>query len=501
MADAAWWSCRIDDAIAVRQNAYAGYLNAKDLRRAGSAAWRISEDFAIKGESAAGLGWLKRAQRHLSSEPECIERGFLAVTESDVARTSGDLAQARSHAARAVELGERCDSLDLHAMGIQALGRTMIASGEIREGMALLDEAMALVLSRRLNPLFTGIIYCNVVAACMARADLGRASEWTEAAMAWCGSIADLTPYHGICRMHRVEIMTLRGAWDRAEAEALQTVQEMHGLEQHVAAEALYAIGEIHLHRGELDEAEDWFMRAYEKGRDPQPGLAAVRVAQGKVDAAATGIRLALASAPEPTLHRARLLAAQVDVLLEHRDLPAAWKAAEELERLTSETPSPLLDVITMMARASLHLAGDEIDEALRDARRAWSLSQQLKLPHFAAKARMITGLVAGRMGDIDRARIELEAARTEFERLGASLDVRAVSEHLRAAIERPGGLSARELEVLRMVAAGRTNREIAAVLVISEKTVSRHLENIFRKLDVSSRAAATAFAFKHELV
>jgi hypothetical protein len=170
-------------------------------------------------------------------------------------------------------------------MGIQTLGRVLIAGGDTREGTALLDEAMALVLGQRLTPLFTGLIYCNVVAACMERADLGRASEWTEAAMAWCGSISEITPYHGICRMHRVEITAMRGDWARAESEALRTVEEMQGLEQHVVAEALYAIGEIHLRRGDLAAAEDWFMRAHEMGRDPQPGLAAVR--PGSTSAAA----------------------------------------------------------------------------------------------------------------------------------------------------------------------------------------------------------------------
>lgn len=501
MADAAWWCCRIDDSIAARQKAYVAYLDAREPRSAAYAAWLISQDYGIKGESSAGLGWLKRAQRHLVGQPDCVERGFLAVTESDIARTDGDLEQALVHAEVAVELGDRCDSLDLHAMGIQTLGRALIASGHIREGMALLDEAMTLVVGQRLRPLFTGIIYCNVVAACMERADLVRASEWTEAAMAWCGSISDLTPYHGICRMHRVEIATLRGDWEQAASDALRTVEEMQGLEQHVVAEALYAIGEIHLRRGDLAAAEDWFTRAREKGRDPQPGLAAIRLTQGKLDAALTGLRLSLASTAEPTLHRARLLATLVEVSIAARHLPEAREAADALATVASETPSSLLDAMALMARASVHLAEEEIDEALRDARAAWSVWQQLKLPYLAAKARVIVGLAAERAGDTDRSQVELEAARLAFERLGASLDARAAAEHLRGAVHLPHGLSARELEVLRMVADGKTNREIAAAMVISEKTVSRHLENIFRKLDVSSRAAATAFAFKHELI
>jgi DNA-binding CsgD family transcriptional regulator len=501
IADAAWWSCRLDESIAARQKAYEGHLAADEPRRAAYAAWLLSLDYGIKGQSSAGSGWLKRAQRHLAAHPECIERGFVAVTESDIARTTGDFGLARTRAELAVELGERCGSLDLHAMGLQTLGRVLIACGEGAEGTALLDEAMILVAGQRLSPLFTGFIYCSVLAACMERADLGRATEWTEGAMTWCESISGLTPYHGICRMHRVEITALRGDWEQAESEAMRTTEEMQGLEQHVVAEALYAIGEIYLRRGDLITAEGWFMRAHEMGRDPQPGLAALRLAQGKLDAAATGLRLSLALVAESPLQHARLLAMQVDVAIAAKDLGAAREAVEALMRVASETPTLLLEATTAEARASLHLAEGDVDQTLQQARRAWLLWRQLKLPYLAAKTRMIIGLASKRGGDMDRAQIEFEAARAEFERLGASLEVLAAAEHLRDASELPRGLSARELEVLRLVSAGKTNREIATAMGISEHTVSRHLENIFRKLEVSSRAAATAFAFEHELV
>jgi ATP/maltotriose-dependent transcriptional regulator MalT len=501
LADAAWWSCRIDESIGARQKAYAGYLAAANTRRAAFSAWFLSMDYGMKGDLSVGSGWLKRAQRHLEADSDCIERGFVAITESEIACAAGEFEQARRRAQLAIELGERCGSLDLHAMGIQTLGRSLIAAGQIPEGMGFLDEAMTLVLSHRLSPLFTGWIYCNVVATCMARADLGRAGEWTEAAIAWCGSISDLTPFHGICRIHRVEIAALRGDWQAAESEALRTAEEMQGLEQHVVAEALYAIGEIHLRRGDLTTAEEWFVRAHELGRDPQPGLAAIRLAQGKVDAAKTAIRLSLASVSEPTIQRARLLAAQVDVALADQDPDTAAEAATALERVAAQTGSTLLEATAVIARAALDLAAGELDQAIRSATRAWSLWQQLKLPYDAARARMIIGMASKRAGDSDRAQVELEAARAAFERLGATLDARAAADQLRDASDLPRGLSARELEVLRLLAAGKTNREIAATLIISEHTVSRHVQNIFHKLDVSSRAAATAFAFEHALV
>lgn len=501
LADAAWWSCQIDESIAARQKAYAGYLAAANTRRAAHSAWFLSLDYGMKGEPSVGSGWLRRAQRHLESDADCIERGFVAITESEIACAAGELEQARRGAELAIELGERCRSLDLHAMGIQTLGRALIAGGHIHEGMGLLDEAMALVLSHQLSPLITGWIYCNVVATCMARADLGRAGEWTDAAIAWCGSISALTPFHGICRMHRVEIAALRGDWQHAEAEALRTVEEMQGLEQHVVAEALYAIGEIHLWRGDLPTAEEWFVRAHELGRNPQPGLAVIRLAQGKVDKATTAIRLSLASACEPTIQRSRLLATQVDIALAGHDPHTAAEAATALEQVAVETGSTLLEATALLARAALDLSAGDLDQAISAATRAWSLCQQLKLPYDAARARMIIGVASKRAGDSDRAQVELEASRVAFDRLGAARDARAAAEQLRAASDLPRGLSTRELDVLRLVAAGKTNREIAATLIISEHTVSRHVQNVFRKLDVSSRSAATAFAFEHSLV
>lgn len=501
LADAAWWTCRLDESIAVRQQAYARYLAAGEQRRAAYAAWLLSLDYGIRGEPSAASGWLRRAQRHVTAHPDCVERGFVALTESDIARTRGELALARSRAQVAVELGERCGSLDLHAMGIQALGRVLIACGEAHEGEALLDEAMTLVIGHRLSPLFTGFVYCNVLATCMERADFGRASEWTDAAMAWCESVSALTPYHGVCRMHRVEVTALRGDWEQAESEALRTTEEMQGLEQHVVAEALYEIGEIHLKRGDLTAAENWFVRAHKLGRDPQPGLAAVRLAQGRLDAAAAGLRLSLASTAEPAVQRARLLATQVDVAIAAKDLRTAQEAVEGLERVASRTATALLEATASAARASFHLAEGKVEETLVQARRAWSLWESLKSPYHAAKTRMIIGLASERGGDTERAQTEFEAAQAAFERLGARLDARAAAEHARGAKELPQGLSQRELEVLRLVSTGKTNREIAASMGISEHTVSRHLENMFRKLAVSSRAEATAYAFQHGLV
>jgi ATP/maltotriose-dependent transcriptional regulator MalT len=501
MADAAWWLCRLDDSMELRRRAYDAYESAGAARRAAYSAWFLSQDYWMKGEEGAATGWVRRAERHLAADPNCVERGFLAITESDLARQSGDTDRAREAAELAIELGERWSSADLHAMGIQTLGRAHIAAGRVGEGIALLDEAMTLVVGGRLAPLFTGWIYCNVLVACMECADVARAGEWTESAMAWCDAVPDLSPFHGICRIHLAEVTAMRGQWDRAQAEAMKTAREMEGMEQHVVAEALYAIGEIALRRGDLAAAEDWFSRAQALGRDPQPGLALVRLAQHRIDAAAAGLRTSLAATSSPPLGRARLLAAAADVAIAAGDAEGARAALTGLEELSKRVGTALLDAMTAMVRATVGLAEERTDDALRDGRHAWTLWRKLKLPYEEARARLLVGTASGLAGDTERAAAELEAARAAFERLGAAHDAKSVAEQLREASAFPRGLSEREVEVLRLVAAGKTNREIGAELIISEHTVSRHLQNIFRKLDVSSRAAATAFAFEHTLV
>jgi DNA-binding NarL/FixJ family response regulator len=420
-------TCRVDEAIAARQRAHAGWLRAGDARRAGRAAWLLYYDYLYRGEETVAGGWLRRARRHLAAEPDCAEQGYLAFADAELALWAGRLDEAVELAERTTALGQRLGSPDLLALGLETRGRALLAEGRVEEGVGLLDEAMCSVVAGELQPLFTGWVYCHVIAACWELADLRRAGEWTDAAMRWCQELSTTTPYQGLCRIHRVEIATLRGRWAEAEAEARHTCEELLAYEPHLAGEAFYAVGELHRRRGDLPAAEAAFARAHELGAEPQPGLALVQLARGRTAAAAAALRLALAGCGS-RLGRMRLLAAQVEVAVAAGDLDTAGAATAELE---------------------------------------------------------------SRAGDEAGARLELQVAQRTFQRLGAGAGQASL----------PAGLTTREAEVLRLVATGRSNREIAAELVLSEHTVARHLNNIFAKLGVSSRTAATAFAFERDLV
>jgi ATP/maltotriose-dependent transcriptional regulator MalT len=499
-ADAAWWTVRLEESMAVRRRAYSAAVTAQDDRRAARTSWFLSFDHLFKGETTVAAGWLRRAERHLDGLPECVEHGYLALARAGGARERGDLARAESLASDALAMGRRAAAPDLVAMALQELGRIMVALGRTDEGAAHLDDAMCSVVAGELSPLFTGWVYCTVLQACLEMADLRRAAEWTEAALAWCEGLADRSPYHGLCRVHRAEVTALRGAWEDAETQALRASEELLEMWPATAAAAFYAVGEIRRRRGLLAGAEEAFARAGELGLDPQPGLALVRLAQGRAGEAAAALRRAAAAAGT-RMHRADLLAARAEVALAVGDVDEARDAGAALDALAGGGDGGVLEAIAAMTRAALRLADDDVEAALRDAGRAWTVWQELRLPHEAARARLLLGRATLQAGDRDRARIELEAAHAAFARLGADRDARAAAALLGRPAPAPGGLSDREVEVLRLVASGRTNREVAAAMSLSEHTVSRHLQNIFAKLRVSSRTAATAFAFEHDLV
>jgi ATP/maltotriose-dependent transcriptional regulator MalT len=499
-ADAAWWTGHLEDSTAARQKAYAGFAEASDDRHAGWMAGRLCIEHLVRNEPAVASGWFARMQRHAKVLPDCVEIGFAALLEATMLRFGGDPASAMPVAERAAEIGRRFRDPNLVGMAIHMQGLILLDEDRVAEGMALLDEAMTSVVAGEVNDYFTGAIYCNVIGACLEVADVRRAGDWAEAARTWAESIPPESPYPGMCRINRAELASLQGDWSQAEAEALRATVELLDLNPPLAGEAFYETGEVRRRRGDLAAAEAAFERAHELGFEPHPGLALLRLAQGKVEAAVAALRVAIAGSPHSRLRRTRLLWAFADAALAAGDLDAAGAAADELVGLARESDVAVLAAAAATVRGSIQLTDDDVVGALTSLRRACALWQDLRLPYEAARARATYARALRAAGDEDDARLELRSALTAFERLGAATDAATVSDLLGGPAALPGGLTAREAEVLRLVAAGKTNRDIAVELVISEHTVARHLQNMFAKLGVTSRSGATAFAYEHDL-
>ncbi|SDM32942.1 regulatory protein, luxR family [Streptomyces sp. cf386] len=507
-ADAAWWTSRVDESIVQRTRAYSGYVAGDAARQAGHSAWLLFYEHQLAGRTAVAAGWLRRARRHLHDEPECVEQCYLAWIDAEDAQRRGAFDEAMAAARHMASIARRRGSPDLLAMGVQAQAGVLVAQGRVSEGLDLLDEAMCAAMAGELSSFFTGWVYCLGLQQCMACVDLERAAEWTDAAMRWCAAMPAENNFRGLCRVHRVEVLELRGSWEEALTEAGRTCAELLPYERRMAAEAVYLIGQIQRRRGELAAAEQSYDRTHELGRDPQPGLSLLRLAQGKPDASATALQLALANGTEAGgLERCRLLAAQVEVCLALDRTAEAHSAAEELRSLARDwqqrcgSETTLLHASAATASGAVAFAAGDLDRALPRLRRALTFWLELRVPYEAAQVRMTLAAADRAVGDDEGARMELRAAEQAFRRLGAVPDARRAAALLAdVRPERPGGLTEREIQVLRLVAAGRTNRAVAAELVISEHTVARHLNNIFAKLDVSSRAAATAYAYRHGL-
>jgi DNA-binding NarL/FixJ family response regulator len=499
LAEAAWWLCRTGESIAARHRAHAAFRRAGDARGAARTAARLFHDHFYRGEHAVAVGWLRRGFREVERDPGGVERGWLELAQAELHLHRGPLERAAGDAAAAVATAREHGDADLAAVGMQLQGRALVAQGAVGAGLDLLDEAMTFVLAGELAPLYTGWVYCSVILACRDLADLRRAGEWTEAARRWCLELPATTPYsQGLCRIYRGEVLALRGDWDEAEAELRQAHDELLPHRPGGAAEASYAVGEVLRRRGDLAAAEVAFARARRLGWDPQPGLALLRLAQGRVDDAAAALRSTLASPPlVDRFAHARLLAAMVDVSIAAGALEQARAAAAELTAVEDALASPVIAATAATATGALRLAEGDPAAALERLRHALRHWRDLGLPYEEARARLLAGAAVTLLGDADGGRVELQAARASFERLGAAADARQATALLQGR-HRPGRLlTGREVEVLRLVASGMGNREIAGTLHLSQHTVARHMQNVFAKLGVSSRAAAISRAIE----
>lgn len=493
---------RDDHCADVWARAYRSFLEGEAFVGAARCAFWLGWALFYNGRAAQSSAWFGRARRLVDDRGlDCVERGLLLVPLA-LEQLASDAATAHATFREAAKIGERFRDENLLAFGRLGQGEALIRLGRTSDGVALLDEVMVAATSGELSPMVTGTIYCAVLAQWQEIFDLRRAREWTAALNHWCESHPDLVPYRGQCLVHRSEVMLLGGAWTEALDEAEQA-RELLGRPpaQPAVAMAYYQQGELHRLRGEFDEAEEAYREASHWGRDPQPGLAQLRLAQGAVDAAGAMMRRVLDDARD-RLARSKLLPAYIDIALTANDAGAARAAAEELSDIAADHHAPLLRTIADNACGAVLLAEGQARAAVEPLRRARTVWQELGVPYEAGRVRALMGLACRALGDEESAEMELEAACRAFRQLGAAPDLARAETLLRRTAEQAvGGLTAREVEVLRLVASGKTNRAIGDELIISEKTVARHLSNIFTKLGVSSRVAATAYAYDHDLI
>ncbi len=481
------------------ERAHRRYVEQGAALRAARCAVYLGIHLAIRGETGRATGWFGRAQRLVEAEAgDCAERGYLLLPVAYRSEAAGDNEAAGRAAAAAVEVAARFGEPDLLALAMQSQGRNLIKGGRVEEGLALLDEAMVAAAAGELSPVVTGIVYCGVIAGCDVAYDLRRAQEWTDALARWCERQPDMVSFSGRCLAHRAEIMQVHGAWEQALAEAARARERCErSMDRTDEGEALYRQAEVHRLRGDAAAAEVAYRDASARGREPQPGLALLRLAQGDAETAAGAVRRALGETAEP-LERAKLLPARAEIALARGAVADAREACDELAAIAARYASPVLGAISGQVLGAVALAEGDPDGALPPLRGALRIWQRVDAPYEVARTRLLIGLACRALGDEDTARLELDAARDAFEGLGAAPDLARLAPARRGD---GGALTPRELEVLRLVAAGRSNRQIAAELVVSEHTVARHVQNILGKLRVSSRTAAAAFAFERGLV
>lgn len=507
--------------------AHRAHLEAGDAGRAARCAFWIGFRLANHGDIAQATGWFARARRLLEQlGEERVEHGYLLLPRIHHHLAAGEHAAACAAAVEATAIADRFGDADLQALAVHFHGRVLLEQAHLQDGLALLDEAMIAVTRGDLSPPVTGLIYCSMIGACRRIHAVGRAHEWTAALKTWCDGQPDLVSYTGQCLVYRAEIMQLRGAWESALEESRRACERSErAADRQSAGLAHYQQGEVHRLLGNYAAAEDAYRQAMRSGREPQPGYALLRLAQGNADAALATIRRVLTETTD-RLNRTRLLPAYVEIALSAGEIEEARTACGDLEDAAAGCDASVRDTLVAHARGRVALAEGDAAAALVALRRALHGWQELSAPYEAARVQVSLALACRALGDDDAAALELDAARAVFDQLGAVPDLQRL-DRIRADVAGPRhhpsdgltadrqpdhgnagparqsdhGLTPRELEVLALIATGRTNRSIATGLFISEKTVARHVSNIFAKLDVTSRAAATAYAYENDLV
>jgi ATP/maltotriose-dependent transcriptional regulator MalT len=499
LATAAYLTGRDLEFQRVQERLHRVHVEAQDPERAARCAFWLAFTFLLRGEMGQSNAWIARGQR-LVENRDCVERDYLLllVAEQQLREGRGDAAHTTlSHA---VATGESFGDADLTAAARHLQGRALIQQGHVLAGLKRLDETMLAVVAGELSLIMTGMMYCSVIDACRQVYALDRAREWTSAFSSVCEQQPEMVAFTGTCLVHRAEIMQLQGAWPDALTEACRACERAQRADRRPPGAAFYQQAEIHRLRGEFEKAEDAYRSASELGCEPQPGLALLRLAQGRGDAAGASIRR-LTNATSDRLRRARLLPAHLEIMLAMGDVEETRRACGELRELAQAFDTDVLRAMVAQADGAIALAEDHAGAALDPLRCAFELWERLEAPYEAARVRVLIGHACRALGDDEAAGLEHQAARSVFERLGARPDLArldAPKTFVQPGSETP--LTARELQVLRLISTGRTNKEIAEELCLSERTIDRHVANILTKLDVRSRTAATAYAYDHKL-
>jgi DNA-binding NarL/FixJ family response regulator len=499
LATAAYLLGRRNDCVQALQRAYQINLDADDKLAAIRSAFWLALVLLTSGETAIGGGWVARSERLLGEVGgDVVERGYVLIHAMYRHIFAEEFVAAYELAKEITDYGHRFRDPDLVAMGLCGQGRLLLYGGRVPDGLALLDESMVGVAAGEVSTIFAGNVYCTMIEGCQEIADFDRAARWTAALTTWCAEQPGLVPFTGQCAVHRGQIMRAHGAFEEALTEFELAAQRYIADQTPGAAGlAMAERGDVLRILGNLSEAREAYERAVAFGHEPQPGLSLLWLAQGRTDAAASAIRRLLGEVGDP-VHRSLLLPAAVEVLLAAGQPDEASASAAELQSVAASFGCPPLRARASHAAAIVALEADDPATALQLLRQALAIWKQLEWRYENARCRLQLGCALRALGDDESAATELAAARDSFAELGAAPAQREVATLMTSTY--PGGLTAREVEVLRLVAAGNTNPEIAAELFLSEKTVARHLSNIFAKLDVTSRTGAAAYAYEHHI-
>jgi ATP/maltotriose-dependent transcriptional regulator MalT len=496
LADAAWWLGRMSEFLDLTERLHLGYLEDGRIEYAALHALGIGGTMMMRGEFAQGSGWLNRGRRLLDGQPRGPGHGLIQYFDALEALEEQRLDDATAAGRELRELGTQLGDETFTAFGLLVEGMAEVRRGHLREGFALMDEAMLPVLADRVSPDWAGNIYCTIMSICYDVMDLRRAREWTRATERWLSGFSDAVMYLGVCRAHRLQLHAVEGAWAEVEREAAEVERDLAEMNLEAVAETAYQLGETYRVRGLHELAGACYARAAERGRDPQPGAALLRLAAGEVEGAWSAICAALSAAGPGPFACARLLRAQVEIGLAAGHVSAAAAAAERLDEVRGRFRTPGFTAWADQARGAVLLAEGDARAAVQPLSEAAGCFRRLAAPYDVARTDLLLAAAHRALGEADTAAAHDRAAGEAFDRLGVPSPAGFGS----SPAPPPGGLTAREAEVLAAVAAGGANRDVAAALTISEATVRRHLANIYLKLGVGSRTAAAAWAHEQGL-